>query len=430
MTYAAVFPLVRSGVRQAVRLPPAGCCGASVPGQPRGRASWRHRACSVSWSRCATPRARGPGPGLGRRGRSAAVPTDLLRLAERVRALPLLAPPAASLALVTPPLAAVKLERLHALTAAGEEALRGGETALAGLRTQRGRAPSVPRALAATRLGAPRVPTARHPGGGPSRLLVCGENCPNGQGRASGPLFELLARRGALDERALRQASGLSCPPALTRLIQIQRRRRRATPPRGAPPLPLARSRARQARHRTCAPYAGPAQAQQEALRRPLRDAVGARCCCTASPAAARPRSTSRRRRPCWRAARRCCARARDRPHAADPRARSARASPRRVAVLHSSLSAGERLAAYRAVAARRARIVVGARSAVFAPSSTSGSSSWTRSTTPRTSRRPSRATTRARRALAGGRDRRRARARLGHAVRGVLRPRARCIPT
>ncbi len=39
-----------------------------------------------------------------------------------------------------------------------------------------------------------------------------------------------------------------------------------------------------------------------------------------------------------------------------------------RVAVLHSGLSAGERLAAYCAVAEGRARLVIGARSAVFAP--------------------------------------------------------------
>ena len=49
------------------------------------------------------------------------------------------------------------------------------------------------------------------------------------------------------------------------------------------------------------------------------------------------------------------------------PRARAA--SPtQRVAVLHSSLSAGERLAAYRAAGGGRARIVIGARSAIFAP--------------------------------------------------------------
>ena len=43
------------------------------------------------------------------------------------------------------------------------------------------------------------------------------------------------------------------------------------------------------------------------------------------------------------------------------------------VAVFHSSLSAGERLAAYRAAASGQARIVIGARSAVFAPLSDLG---------------------------------------------------------
>ena len=39
-----------------------------------------------------------------------------------------------------------------------------------------------------------------------------------------------------------------------------------------------------------------------------------------------------------------------------------------RIAVMHSGLSAGERLDAYRAIASGRARLVIGARSAVFAP--------------------------------------------------------------
>ena len=64
------------------------------------------------------------------------------------------------------------------------------------------------------------------------------------------------------------------------------------------------------------------------------------------------------------------------------------------VAVLHSGLSRGRRGSEHRRIAAREARVVVGARSAVFAAVPTSASSSSTRSTMPRTSTRPTRGTT------------------------------------
>ena len=92
------------------------------------------------------------------------------------------------------------------------------------------------------------------------------------------------------------------------------------------------------------------------------------RSCSTARPARARPRSTCRRarRRSSAGSARSCsCRRSRSR------RRRSAACAQRfgdRVAILHSALTEAERRDERERIASGEARIVVGARSAVFAP--------------------------------------------------------------
>ena len=173
------------------------------------------------------------------------------------------------------------------------------------------------------------------------------------------------------------------------------------------------------------------ATADQDARARadPLRAEHGAsaRSSSTASPAAARPRSTSA---PSSGRSRRAGARS-----SSCPRSRSRRCScaPRSagsggiVSVLHSELSAGERHDQWWRIREGEARVVVGARSAVFAPAGRP---------------RPHRRRRGARGGLQAGREpalprarrggdaraaRRRGRgARLGHAVARVVRQRAR----
>ena len=87
---------------------------------------------------------------------------------------------------------------------------------------------------------------------------------------------------------------------------------------------------------------------------------------------------------------------ARGEPRPAARRPASARSSATSSAVLHSGLSAGERHDEWWRILRGEARVVVGTRTAAFAPLDASGSSSSTRSTTAATSRTARRATTRA----------------------------------
>ena len=90
--------------------------------------------------------------------------------------------------------------------------------------------------------------------------------------------------------------------------------------------------------------------------------------CCTASPAAARPRSICAPSPPCARAARSALVLVPEisLTHQLVERVRARFGDA--VAVLHSQLGVGERWDEWRRIARGEARIVVGARSAVFAP--------------------------------------------------------------
>ena len=110
----------------------------------------------------------------------------------------------------------------------------------------------------------------------------------------------------------------------------------------------------------------------QVAARRPHRRGDGRRrratSCSTAPPAPARPRSTCRRapRRSSAGSGRSCSC-----PRSRSHRRRSAASAQRfgeRVAILHSALTEAERRDERERIASGEARIVVGARSAVFAP--------------------------------------------------------------
>jgi primosomal protein N' (replication factor Y) len=259
-------------------------------------------------------------------------------------------------------LAAVKLEKLYGLTAVGEEALRDGETALAELLTPR----AVRTRASLTRWrrrGWVRAAYRLHvtQAEKPSRLLVSGDSPPKRVGARQRAALELLARRGALDERAVRQASGLSAA-GLTRLIET-----------GAivvcdEPAPQADRAYPRVRKAGAAPHLLPAQ--EEALAGVLA-ALG-----SGREVLLHGVTGSGKTEVYLQAARAVLARGESVlllvPEIGLTGQTVARVNERfvgeRVAVLHSSLSAGERLAAYCAVAEGRARLVIGARSAIFAP--------------------------------------------------------------
>jgi primosomal protein N' (replication factor Y) (superfamily II helicase) len=363
VTYAAVFPLVRSRafakpfdyllpdeLREQV-------CPGSLVAVPLGPQSVLGVVVDVR----ETTMHEGRVLALGGVVDLPRIPSNLLRLAERVHAY-FLASTAASLALVAPPLAAVKLEKLHGLTAAGEEVLRGGQTELAELRS-----PRVVRARASLarwrRRGWVRPVYRLHvtQTEKPSRLLVCGESPPTRAGARQRAALELLARRGALDERALRHASGLSAV-GLTHLIQsgaVAVCDERAPRPDPACPKP---------RKAGTAPYLLPAQ--EEALAAILA-ALG-----SGGEVLLHGVTGSGKTEVYLQAAQAVLARGESVlvlvPEIGLTGQTVARVGERfsgeRVAVLHSGLSAGERLAAYCAVAEGRARLVIGARSAIFAP--------------------------------------------------------------
>jgi len=363
VTYAAVFPLVRS---RAFAKPfdyllpdelKAQVCPGSLVAVPLGPQSVLGVVLAVR----DTTTHEGRLLALGGAVDLPQIPGDLLRLAERVHAH-FLASTAACLALVAPPLAAVKLEKLHALTPAGEAALHDGETALGELLTAR-----------VVRRGASLARWRRrgwvHPvyrlhvtqAERPSRLLVCGDSLPKRVGARQRVALDLLARRGALDERALRQASSLSAA-GLTRLMQTGAV---VVCDERAPQADRACPRPRKA---VAAPHLLPAQ--EEALAAVL-GALG-----SGGEVLLHGVTGSGKTEVYLQAARAVLARGESVlmlvPEIGLTGQTVARVSERfsgeRVAVLHSGLSAGERLAAYCAVAEGRARLVIGARSAVFAP--------------------------------------------------------------
>ena len=363
MTYAAVFPLVRS---RAFAKPfdyvvpdelKAQVCPGSLVAVPLGAQS----VLGVVLELRDTTAHEGRILALGGAVDLPQIPSDLLRLAERVHEY-YLASPAASLALVAPPLAAVKLEKLYALTADGQEAMHGGETALARLVTPR---PVRQRTTLARwrRRGWVRAVYRLHvtQAEKPSRVLVRGDHEPRRAGARQRAALELLARRGALDERALRLASGLSAA-GLVRLIDagaVVACDERVPMPAAACPKP---------RKASAAPHLLPAQ--EEALAAVL-SAFG-----TGREVLLHGVTGSGKTEVYLQAARAVLARGESVlllvPEIGLTGQTVARVSARfageRVAVLHSSLSAGERLAAYCAVAEGQARLVIGARSAVFAP--------------------------------------------------------------
>ena len=391
MSYAAVFPLVRTrafaeafdyeiprelaadalpGAVVAVPLGAQTVIGVVL--EVREQTSHEGRVRASSAMSCASP----------------PIPAELLELARRV-AHHYLTSFSASLALVCPPTGALKIERRYALTDAGSAAAQAGESRLPELQGTPLRAgPLAADAERYRRKGWLRVAYRVHvvgvapPGG---RTLRRGPERPARLGARQRTALELVDAAGQLDERELRAASGLSAA-GLRRLLDgdvlvaeeaaslslpraplrpaagqgrkamwLRRRWRRRPACKPAPPSPTSPT--------SWTSSAAPCT-RSSATRVPAT-----RCCCTESRAAARPRSTSRPRRRCWRPARSVLLLVPEIGLTGQTVARvKRRFAGTQVAVLHSGLSAGERLLAYAAVARGEVRIVVGARSAVFAP--------------------------------------------------------------
>jgi primosomal protein N' (replication factor Y) len=310
-----------------------------------------------------------------------AIPDDLLGLARRLAAY-YLTSFANALALVCPPTGALKVVRRYELTPAGTAALEAGERGLeelVGLKL-----PAGGQAKAAERYrrrGWLRLSYRVHVVGAaaPLRRLRRGSATPARLGPRQQAALQLVEQAGALDEHELRVASGIGLP-GLRRLVEqgalveapdAAGDEATAEPASGgASPAPLV---AQAARLRACAAL-GDAPDLLDEQRRALHAVL-----CEARPGdevLVHGVTGSGKTEVYLQAAQAALEggrsvlllvpeigltgqtvdRVRER-FAGEP-----------VAVLHSGLSAGERLLAYGAVAGGETRIVVGARSAVFAP--------------------------------------------------------------
>ncbi len=286
------------------------------------------RSCSISPPRCATTTSRH----WARPSRSSCLPAGALRLRR------LLEPTAAGLAAL----------------AAGER----GAAALERLRRRRAGAPPTADAPAPPWLAGRDAIVCTSPASAPTpRLLAVGE------GRAVPARARASGRRSTT-----RVAAARSTRPRCGRRTGLSARG--LAPAAGRRRAAGGRRRAR--RHDGAAEPAPTLLPEQEAaLAQILADDRSRRV----GPAARRHRQRQDRGLPARRrgraalGARRPRAGARDRP---DRVRRSARLAARfpgeRIAMFHSGLSPGERLAAWREAAGGRARLVLGARSAVFAP--------------------------------------------------------------
>ena len=317
------------------------------------------------------------------------IPADLLDLARRVQSY-YLTSFSAALSLVCPPTGALKIVRRYELTAGGRAAREAGEHDLdevAGLKLPAG--PLTKLGERYRRKGWVRVAYQVHVAGArrPSSVLRRGVNTPPRLGRRQRAALELVERSGVLDERSLRAATGLSLP-ALKRLLQggalveaapgsegdaAGGGGAEATTGGGAEPAVPPPVLAQAARLQACATLSDAPDLLPE-----QRHALHAILC------EARPGDEvlvhgvtgSGKTEVYLRAAQAALEGGRSvlflvpeiglTGQTVDRVRR--RFAGHEVAVLHSGLTARERLLAYRAIAGGDVRLVVGARSAVFAP--------------------------------------------------------------
>lgn len=302
----------------------------------------------------------------------APIPADLLALARRVEEHYLTAFGNA-LALVCPPLAALQIVRTYEVTAAGRAAREAGEEALdevEGLRLPAG--PLAAPAERYRRKGWLRIAYGVHVvGAAPAgRRLRRGATTPPRLGPRQRAALQLAEQGGVVDEHELRAASRVS-PKGLASLIAGGALVEAA--PAAVPPPPSAGAPDASSRARSCAAVADLPDLLDE------QRAALEMILCQAAPGEAvlvHGVTGSGKTEVYLRAAQAALERGASvlllvpeigltGQTVARVRARFA-GEP--VAVLHSGLSAGERLLAYGAIARGETRLVVGARSAVFAP--------------------------------------------------------------
>jgi primosomal protein N' (replication factor Y) len=293
------------------------------------------------------------------------LPADLVTLAGRVRDY-YLTSLGSALALVAPPGATLRLDRTAALTEEGERRLAEGQDELSAYvrpAPLKGALRDDPQLARLRREGAIEIAyrvrlteAEREP-----RCLAIGAQQPRRPGVRQRAALELLAQVGSCDERSLLADSGLA-PAGLERLLQA-----------GA---------IRVLEEGACAAPAAPAQVppqllpEQQAALSQVLDGVG-----EGREILLHGVTGSGKTEVYLRAAAEVLAQGHtvlllvpEISLTGQTISRVRRRFPdQNVAVFHSSLSAGERLAAYRAAAGGQARIVIGARSAVFAPLSDLG---------------------------------------------------------
>ncbi len=380
--YAAVFPLMRTralGRPFDYRIPDHLCdriATGSLVAAPLGGQT----VLGVVLAVAATTAHRGRVVPLSAAVDLPAVPAELIDLAERVRDH-YLCSSGSALTLVTPPTGILRLERSAALTEAGRAALAMGRDELAAYSAggvlKAGRVPDEVRRLRAAGLVETtwRVHVVR--AGRVERMLTRGPETPPRPGARQRHALEMLESAGACGETDLRRVTGLSSSglDSLLRRDAVRIVEAAATPDSdhaavGVPGAPPAASPPATAAATGAEPVPDLLPEQAAALQDVLDAGDGGGVVLLHGV------TGSGKTEVYLRAAAEILARGRTVivlvPEIALTGQTVARLRARFpgevLAVLHSSLPAGERVRAYVAAAEGRARIVVGARSAVFAP--------------------------------------------------------------
>ncbi len=383
MSYAAVFPLVRTRAfgeafdyeiprELAARVRPGALVAVPLGAQTVIGVVLHVRASSAHQGRVLPLRDVLHVP---------AIPAELLDVARKVEEH-YLTSFSAALALVCPPTGALKVVRQYELTDGGLAAAAAGESQLlelAGLRLQSGRLK--PAAERYRRKGWLRVSYRVHVVGvtPPGRRLGRGDATPARLGARQRAALALVEEAGELEERELRAASGLSAA-GLRRLLDAQALAVKepgdddasVAPPHasGDASGPAAAQAGRLAACATLSDIPELLDEQRHALHAILCEAhPGDEVLLHGVTGSGKTEVYLQAAQAALEAGRSVLFLVPEIGLTGQTVARvKRRFSGEQVAVLHSGLSAGERLVAYGAVARGEVRIVVGARSAVFAP--------------------------------------------------------------